>query len=102
MSYTNFAVKYPRTYWNNKGQYQKAYELLYKFLQIPFEGNAPTADGNKLRKLSNQYYQFYNNGVGKLGPEELERRCDELIKHLAAKYIVELQSFKPVEEQTHG
>jgi hypothetical protein len=81
---------YQPTYWNNKGRYQKAYELLWKFLQIPSEGDAPTADGNKLRRLSNQYYQKFNNGVGRLSAEQLDQRVDELVKHLAAKYLGEV------------
>jgi len=86
--------EYQPTYWNNKGRYQKAYELLWKFLQIPSEGDAPTADGNKLRRLSNQYYDKFNNGVGRLSAEELDLRTDGLILHLVSKYMDELLKFK--------
>lgn len=81
---------YQPKYWNNKGKYQKAYDILYKLLQIPSEGSAPTADGEKLRKLCNQYYDRFNNGVGRLSAEELDHRVDELVKHLAAKYFREV------------
>lgn len=80
--------EYKPTYWNNKGKYQKASEALYKLLEIPLMGDAPTADGNKLRRLSNQYYQKFNNGVGRLTAEELDLRMDALVAHLAAKYFV--------------
>ena len=81
---------YEPTYWNSRGKYQKAYEVLYKFLQIPNMDKAPTADGEKLRKLCNQYYQKFNNGVGRIEPQELDRRVDELVVKLAIKYFVEL------------
>lgn len=70
--------EYQPKYWNNKGRYQEAYELLFKFLQIPSEDNAPTADGNKLRRLCNQYYQKFNNGVGRLSAEELITKREEV------------------------
>lgn len=85
--------EYQPKYWNKKGRYQEAYEKLYKFLQIPLEGNAPTADGEKLRKLCNQYYDKFNNGVGRLSAEELDLRVDGLVLHLVAKHLNELVKF---------
>ena len=93
--------EYQPKYWNHKGRYQKAHDLLYKFLQIPSEGPAATGDGNKLRLLNNQYYQKFNNGVGRLSAEELDLRVDGLVLHLVAKYMDELLKFKG-EEKTNA
>ena len=78
---------YQPKYWNNRGRYQEAHDILYKLLQIPSEGDAPTADGRKLCRLNNQYYQKFNNGVGRLTAEQLDQRVDALVCHLAAKYL---------------
>lgn len=93
---------YQPKYWNGKGRYQQAHDLLYKFLQIPLEGPAPTGDGNKLRLLNNQYYQKFNNGVGRLSAEELDLRVDGLVLHLVAKHMNELIKFKEQQEKTNG
>jgi hypothetical protein len=80
---------YQPKYWNGEGKYQKAYERLHEEL-VPPMGKAPTADGERLRKLSNQYYRRFNDGEGRLSAQELDRRIDELVKELAAKrYVIE-------------
>ena len=53
------------TYWNNDGQYQKAYDALYKKL-VPDMGNANSAHGELLRNISKLYHDWYNNGWGNL------------------------------------
>lgn len=82
--------EYKPKYWNNRGKYQKTYNALLLILQIPTMGDPPTADGKKLAKLGNQYYDKFNNGVGRLSAEELDRRVDKLVAHLAAKYFTRM------------
>lgn len=82
--------EYQPKYWSGKGKYQRAYEALNKILQIPDMGNAPTRDGELLRKMSNRYYDRFNNGVGRLSAEEMDRRVDVLVSHLAAKYFTRM------------
>lgn len=55
--------KYEPTYWNNKGKYQKQYEMLAD-MHIPIKGDSLTKQGQLLRCVSNLYYQRYNNGWG--------------------------------------
>lgn len=81
--------EYQPKYWNGKGKYQTAHDILYNEL-VPLEGKASTADGEKLRRLNNQYYDRFNNGVGRLSAQELDRRVDELVEELSAKYLSKL------------
>lgn len=81
--------EYQPKYWNSKGKYQKAYDRLYAEL-VPEYGPATTRDGERLRKLCNRYYDRFNNGVGRLSAQELDRRIDALVMELSAKrYIYE-------------
>lgn len=56
-------------YWNNKGKYQKEYDILNK-KYVPYQGMRLT--GNKqadmsiiaLIKMAKKYYRFYNDGDG--------------------------------------
>ena len=54
--------KYRPTYWSDKGELQKEYELLFDEL-VPPEGEAETVAGEALRVVSKLYYDVYNNGA---------------------------------------
>ncbi len=52
-----------KTYWDNKGTYQKHADALYRLL--PASGKVMNPKRKKLekfRKASNAYYQLFNNG----------------------------------------
>ena len=54
-----------KTYWNNKGKYQKFADRLDKF--IPIEGSVPDTKNNpaleKYRIACGCYYDLFNNGL---------------------------------------
>lgn len=49
------------TYWNNNGKHQKEYNELSE--QLPNSGMAPTMPLEAVRRISNVYYDLYNNGA---------------------------------------
>ena len=63
--------RYTPTYWNNKGKYQKEYEVLKDYL-VPVSCKANTPQGEILRQASNYYYDCFNNGGGN------DRKCPAL------------------------
>lgn len=52
-----------KSYWGNKGAYQKQYDELEKKL-IPSQGEADTVHGEMLRAIGNLFYDYCNNGNG--------------------------------------
>jgi len=97
---------YQPTYWNQKGKYQKEYDLLSEVL-IPFQGEACTKQGQFLSCISNIYHERYNNGWGnpighytkfirkyakskkldirivkELTRQEFDKEVDKVMKHL--------------------
>jgi hypothetical protein len=99
--------EYQPTYWNDKGKYQKEYDLLSEIM-IPMRGDSATKQGQLLRAISNFYHERYNNGhcnpIGvytkyirkycashglmkvhvflKMSDKALDKTVDEIVKHL--------------------
>lgn len=50
-----------KTYWNQNGKFQKAYDNFYNKL-VPSRGRAQTPEGECMRIMSKIYYRYYNDG----------------------------------------
>ncbi len=57
-----------RTYWNNKGKYQKESDTLQKL--VPDSGEASDTKIDLFRRASNLYYEIFNNGGDNLQGED--------------------------------
>jgi hypothetical protein len=56
-----------RSYWNNKGKYQKEADTLAKL--VPNSGEASDPKVDLFRRVQNLYYEIFNNGGGNLEGE---------------------------------
>ena len=56
------------TYWCEKGKYQKESDILQKL--VPSEGEAQDTRIELFRRVSNTYYDIYNNGGMNIDPED--------------------------------
>lgn len=68
------------TYSNNKGKYQKAYDILWGEL-VPTSGRADTEIGELLRRLSRVYYRYYNDG------DTYDDLCDDEFGNAMMRYF---------------
>ena len=90
-----------KTYWNNKGMYQKQYDKLYKSL-VPKPGKAETLKGEVLRIISQLYYDYYNNGACNLAnyKEEIDF-LDSVFNYFHLHTTMSLDFFILLEETLH-
>jgi|TARA_Y100000296_G_scaffold37837_1_gene43768 hypothetical protein len=88
--------RYRPTYWSDKGELQKEYELLFDEL-VPPEGEAKTVAGEALRALSKIYYDVYNNGACNMFDQVphpyQDGFTDELVVNIRAENL--LSSIRP-------
>ena len=68
------------TYSNDKGKFQKAYNILWKEL-VPKSGRADTELGELLRRLSRVYYRNYNDG------DSYDDLCDDEFGNAMMRYF---------------
>lgn len=63
-----------KTYWDNKGKFQKDYDALYSRL-VPASGKAETQHGELLRCVSRLYCDYFNNGFCNISSMSREISC---------------------------
>lgn len=83
-----------KTYWGNKGKFQKDYNRIEKLQLVPGSGPSACLEGELLRSVTSLYYDFYNNGC-------INNRSGNLLfleKHagiLKLDYHADLAQIKP-------
>jgi len=72
------------TYWNNDGKHQQKYEDLWKL--VPEFGRSSEANVDRVRLVSNLYFDYYNNGWDRGVVNE--RRVTDFLENEEIKKLV--------------